>query len=160
VAIKKEKLSILGSLASLILLAAIGYSLGIAGTIVATDGNLVREATGVIYDTDSGLEWHPGPDQGMSWEEAHGWVRGLDTLGGGWRMPAHSELDALHRIGDGVRSLTSLVPLSGYWIWAGQTREAATRWLFGFSYGGEGWSGQPPADGGRAMAVRIRRKHD
>ena len=127
--------------------------------IVATDGNLVREGTGAIYDTDSGLEWYPGPDQGMTWQEAHDWVDGLADLGGGWRMPECPELDALHRIGDGVRNLTPLIPFSGYWIWAGQSREAASKWVFGFGYGGEGWSGQAPEDGGRAMAVRIRVRH-
>ena len=127
--------------------------------IVATDGNLVRESTGAIYDTDSGLEWYPGPDQGMAWQEAHDWVTGLEALGGGWRMPQHRELKALRRTGDGVRNLTPLIPSSGYWIWAGQTRKAASKWVFGFGYGGEGWSGQAPTDGGRAMAVRIRVIH-
>ncbi len=27
-----------------------------------------------------------------------------------------------------------------------------------FSYGGEGWGGQPPADGGRAIAVRDHKE--
>ena len=128
--------------------------------IIASDGSLVRESSGVIYDMDTGLEWYPGPDQGMNWQEARDWVAGLKALGGGWRMPEHEELDALHRIGDGVRSLTPLVPLSGYWIWTGQNRDRSSKWLFGFSYGGEGWSGQAPADGGRAMAVRVRTQHD
>ncbi len=147
------------SFAALILFAFIGCSLCIAAEIVATDGNLVREGSGVIYDTDSGLEWYPGPDRGMAWQEAHDWVAGLAALGGGWRMPDCPELDALHRIGDGVRNLTPLIHSSGYWIWAGQTPKDASRWVFGFGYGGEGWSGQAPADGGRAIAVRIRQKH-
>ena len=146
-------------LAALILFASSGCSFCIAAVIVATDGNLVRETTGAIYDTDSGLEWYPGPDQGMTWQEAHDWVAGLADLGGGWRMPECPELDALHRIGDGVRNLTPLIPSSGYWIWAGQSRQAASKWVFGFGFGGEGWSGQAPTDGGRAMAVRIRVIH-
>ncbi|MDJ0990762.1 MAG: hypothetical protein QNI85_12175, partial [Desulfobacterales bacterium] len=89
-----------------------------AAEIVATDGNLVRESTGAIYDTDTGLEWYPGPDRGMTWEEARNWVAGLETLGGGWRMPERKELGALHRTGDGVRNLTPLIPSSGYWFWA------------------------------------------
>ncbi len=145
--------------AAILLFASIGCSLCMAAEIIATDGNLVHESNGAIYDTDSGLEWYPGPDRGMTWQEAHDWVAGLAELGGGWRMPDCPELDALHRIGDGVRNLTPLIPSSGYWIWAGQTRKAASRWVFGFGYGGEGWSGQAPADGGRAVAVRIRIRH-
>ena len=130
-----------------------------AAEIVASDGNLVQDKTGAIYDTESGLEWYPGPDQGMTWQDANAWVATLPYLGGGWRMPASDELNALHRIGDGVCNLSPLVALSGYWLWAGQTEDTASRWVFRFSYGGEGWSGQPPADGGRAIAVRERRRH-
>ncbi|MDJ0801288.1 MAG: DUF1566 domain-containing protein [Desulfobacterales bacterium] len=136
-----------------------GCAIGMAAEIVATDGNLVRESTGAIYDTDTGLEWYPGPDRGMTWEEARNWVAGLAALGGGWRMPERNELGALRRTGDGVRNLTQLIPSSGYWFWAGQTRKAAFRWVFGFGYGGEGWSGQAPEDGGRTVAVRIRARH-
>ncbi len=146
-------------LAVWMVLVVLAPALGIADKIVATDGNLVRESSGAIYDTDSGLEWYPGPDAAMTWQEAHAWVTGLETLGTDWRMPERGELDALRRIGDGVRSLTPLIPSTGYWIWAGQTRETASRWLFGFGYGGEGWSGQAPDDGGRALAVRIRVRH-
>ncbi len=136
-----------------------GARLNFSAEIVATDGDLVRESTGVIYDTYTGLEWYPGPDRGMTWPQAHDWVSGLTFLGGGWRMPERQELDALHRIGDGVRNLTPLIPHTGYWVWSGPSEDKSARWLYGFSYGGEGWSGQAPADGGRAIAVRIRQRH-
>lgn len=152
--------SIITAISLTILFVAPTVQFGIGAAIVATDGNLVRETTGVIYDTDSGLEWYPGPDRGMHWEEALNWATGLDALGGGWRLPQRGELNALHRIGDGVSNLTPLVTIRGYWFWAGQSEDTSTRWLFRFSYGGEGWSGQAPPDGGRAMAVRIRQKHD
>ncbi len=135
-------------------------ALGLAAEIIATDGNLVHDTSGIIYDTDTGLEWYPGPDRGMAWQEAHDWVTGLEALGGGWRMPQHRELKALRRTGDGVRNLTPLLSSTGYWFWAGQTLETASQWLFGFGYGGEGWSGQAPDDGGRAMAVRLRVRHE
>lgn len=109
---------------------------------------------GVIFDACTGFEWHPGPDRAMSWEEARDWVKSLE--GGGWRMPTEGELDTLHRIGDGARQLAPVFDNSGYWIWAGSTRDAASEWLFRFSYGGEGWSGRPHSDGGRALAVRKR----
>jgi hypothetical protein len=132
---------------------------GIGAEVVSADRHLVRYDSGVVYDTESGLEWYAGPDLGTSWEEAQIWVIGLDFLGGGWRMPTRGELDSLRHVGDGVNNITYLLVNSGYWIWAGQTEDASTRWIFSFSYGGEGWSGQPPADGGRALAVRRRKSY-
>jgi hypothetical protein len=110
-----------------------------------------------VYDAQSGLEWYAGPDQGMCWEEAKSWVARLDADGGGWRMPEHSELETLFRVGDGVSNITSLLSNSGYWVWAGTSQASASKWLFSFSYGGEGWGGQAPPDGGRAIAVRNRK---
>ena len=140
-----------------ILLSVVIACHAIGAEIVHTDRHLVRYDTGLVYDTETGLEWYAGPDKGMSWQEASDWVSGLDALGGGWRMPTHDELDALYHIGDGVNNITYLLNNSGYWIWAGSTRDSSSRWLFSFSYGGEGWPGLPPADGGRAIAVRPRR---
>ena len=130
---------------------------GINAEIVYTDRHLVRYNSGVVYDTELGLEWYAGPDQGTSWEEAKAWVAGLDKFGGGWRMPTRGELDSLYHIGDGVNNITYLLVNSGFWIWAGQTKKTSARWVFSFSYGGEGWPGFPPPDGGRAIAVRPRR---
>jgi hypothetical protein len=128
----------------------------IRAEIVATDRHLVRYDSGVVYDTESGLEWYAGPDRGTSWAAAQSWVTGLDALGGGWRMPTVSELDGLYHVGDGVNNITFLLYNSGYWIWAGETEATAAKWVFSFSYGGEGWNGRPPPDGGRAIAVRVR----
>ncbi len=109
---------------------------------------------GVIFDTCTGFEWLPGPDRPMSWEEARDWVNRLEDER--WRMPTEEELEALQRIADGARNIAPVFANSGYWIWAGSTPDAASRWLFRFSYGGEGWSGRPHPDGGRALAVRKR----
>jgi len=132
---------------------------GIGAEIVSRHRHLVQYDTGVVYDTKSGLEWYAGPDQGTSWAQAEKWVTGLDAVGGGWRMPTPRELGALHHIGDGLSNITRLLTNSGYWIWAGQTRDTAAKWIFRFSYGGEGWNGQAPADGGRAIAVRLRTRY-
>ena len=115
--------------------------------------------SGVVFDTESGLGWLAGPDRGTSWEEANSWAVGLDEFGGGWRMPVRSELDSLYHVGDGVNNITYLLINSGYWIWAGKTRNSSSKWIFSFSYGGEGWNGQPPDDGGRALAVRQRTRY-
>lgn len=126
--------------------------------IVAADKALVKYDTGVVYDPEEGLEWYAGPDRGMNWQAARNWVAALNAAGGGWRMPARRELKTLFRISDGFNDITPLLNNSGYWIWAGQTEAAASKWVFSFSYGGEGWNGPAPADGGRAFAVRIRTK--
>jgi len=126
--------------------------------IVAADKALVKYDTGVVYDPEEGLEWYAGPDRGLDWQAARNWVAALDAAGGGWRMPDRRELKTLFRISDGFNDITPLLNNSGYWIWAGQTETAASKWVFSFSYGGEGWNGPAPADGGRALAVRIRNR--
>lgn len=142
-----------------ILLTAAAALYAFSAEIVHSDRHLVRYDSGVVYDTESGLEWYAGPDRSMSWQEAESWVTGLSAVGGGWRMPTRNELDALYSIGDGVNNITYLLYNSGYWLWAGRTIDASSRWIFSFSYGGEGWNGQPPADGGRAIAVRTRKSY-
>lgn len=124
--------------------------------IVADDRHLVLYASGVVFDTTSGFEWYLGPDRGLSWEEAHQWVQALTAAGGGWRMPTRREVKTLHYVGDGINNMTHLLYNTGYWIWTGSDRASAKRWVFSFSYGGEGWHGEAPADGGRALAVRFR----
>ncbi|MGB8334185.1 MAG: DUF1566 domain-containing protein [Desulfobacterales bacterium] len=131
----------------------------VSAEVIYTDRHLVRYDSGVVFDTESGLEWFAGLDRGTSWEEANSWVDGLDEFGGGWRMPVRSELDSLYHVGDGVNNITYLLTNSGYWIWAGKTWNSSSKWIFSFSYGGEGWNGQPPDDGGRALAVRQRTKY-
>jgi hypothetical protein len=121
---------------------------------LAVDGPFRMFANRVVLDTRNGLEWYPGPDRQTSWEQARNWVADLEVAGGGWRMPSKRELRRLFRIADGVSDITPLLYSTGYWVWAGAVRQEADRWLFRFSYGGEGWIGVAPADGGRALAVR------
>ena len=125
--------------------------------IIASDKYLVKYATGVVYDPETGLEWYLGADRGTTWQAAFEWVRELDAAGGGWRMPTRRELKTLFRISDGYNDITPLLNNSGYWLWGGQTADTASKWVFSFSYGGEGWNGPAPPDGGRAIAVRHRR---
>ncbi len=139
-----------------ILFVALVVTLCLGAEVESVDRHLVRYDTGVVYDTESGLEWYAGPDQGMTWAQAKNWVVGLEAVGGGWRMPTRNELETLHHIGDGVSNITYLLYNSGYWLWAGQTSDTSSRWLFSFSFGGEGWGGWAPRDGGRAVAVRFR----
>jgi hypothetical protein len=123
---------------------------------ISVDRHLVQYDTGIVFDTHSNLEWYAGPDRKMRWSDAKNWVAGLDLQGGRWRMPTPKELDTLYHVGDGVQNITRLLKNSGYWIWSGSTIGTAAKWIFRFSYGGEGWNGQAPEDGGRAIAVRHR----
>ena len=141
---------------SMIMLAAPAFG----AEIVAVDRHLVKYDNDVVYDRESALEWYAGPDRAMDWRDAINWVSRLNADGGGWRMPTRRELRTIHHVGDGINNITLLLYTSGYWIWAGQTEKSSSRWLFSFSYGGEGWIGLPPADGGRALAVRIRTKYN
>ena len=127
-----------------------------AQQVIDQDRHLVKYASGIVYDTKTGIEWYAGPDQRTSWEQAMNWVASLSVDGGGWRMPTQFLLASLYHIGDGVNNITFLLDNSGYWIWAVTDKGESSKWVFSFSFGGEGWNGQPPEDGGRALAVRIR----
>lgn len=155
----KEQLRRYAATSFAIVLTALFVTPCFSAEIVAVDRHLVRYDNGVVYDRDSALEWYAGPDEAMTWEKASRWATNLEAAGGGWRMPTRGELRTIHSVGDGINNITLLLYTSGYWIWAGQTGKSASRWLFSFSYGGEGWIGLPPADGGRALAVRIRTRY-
>ena len=122
--------------------------------VVDEDRYIVKYNNGVVHDTRTGLQWYSGPDRSTSWQEARSWVAALEVDGGGWRMPTKKELRTLHHVGNGISNITVLLYNSGFWIWSGATEQTASEWLFSFSYGGEGWPGIPPPDGGRALAVR------
>ena len=134
----------------------------LCGTMLASDGvvdkydHFEKYDNGIVRDVKTGLQWYAGPDTPTTWSQAAQWVNDLDIDGDGWRMPTLTELKTLAHIGDGVRNIVPILNNSGYWLWAGQTPGEASKWLFGFSYGGEGWPGTAPEDGGRAMAVRSR----
>jgi len=137
-----------------VILLALPVQAGSGNGTVAVDGPFRMYQNRVVLDTRDGLEWYAGPDRQTSWEQAHAWVMALDAAGGGWRMPSKAELRRLFRIADGVSDITPLLYNTGFWVWAGATRQETDRWVFRFSYGGEGWIGVAPPDGGRALAVR------
>lgn len=59
------------------------------------DGRFLKGASGVILDTDTGLEWYPSPgDEAYTWDESKRWVKTLDVAGGGWRLPVMDELES------------------------------------------------------------------
>jgi Protein of unknown function (DUF1566) len=127
---------------------------------VGRDGNLIADTAAVVHDRDSGLEWVAGPDRNITWNEAKQWVENLTVAGGGWRMPTRKELRTLYKKGAGNRNMTPLLKTSGWWVWAGETRDSSSAWFFYFNGGGgcEGWRGRGASDDARGFAVRCRRQ--
>lgn len=134
---------------SLWLVMVIGYT-----PATTADARFVATGDGAVADADSGLVWRMGPDRSTSWDEARRWVRRLSEADPRWRMPSPAEVRSLHDVGDGVTLLAPVFANSGQWAWAQDADGAADRWLFSFTYGGEGWHGRPPPGGGRVFAVR------
>lgn len=113
---------------------------------------------GVMYDTETGLEWLAGPDERTTRDEARLWVDGLSSAGGGWRMPTKEELYGLYTGGLGIRNMTAFLNTTGSWVWsASETAGSPASW--GFSFAREGsmvMNGCKFCDS-RACAVRARR---
>ena len=93
----------------------------VSSKIAASDGRFEKLASGVVRDTQSGLDWYAGPDKNTVWDDAKQWVAGLKIDGGGWRMPTMEELKGLYRKGDGSRNMTPLLETTGWWVWSGET---------------------------------------
>ena len=114
----------------------------------------ITTGDGALADAHTAMVWRPGPDRAMSWASAQAWLAGLEKDDSRWRMPTIEEVRSLRSGGVGATLLADAFHSTGYWAWALGDDGAPARWLFSFSYGGEGWNGAPPADGGRVFAVR------
>jgi len=99
-----------------------GIDPAVVGTTgIASDGRFKKLGSGVVRDTQSGLDWYAGPDKNTSWDDAKSWVANLRVDGGGWRMPTIEELKGLYRKGTGSRNMTSLLETTGWWVWSEET---------------------------------------
>jgi len=125
---------------------------------IANDGTLIADASGVVFDKKTGLEWFAGPDRGTTWNDAKAWVESLNVAGGGWRMPTREELKTLYQKGAGTRNMTSLLKTTGWWVWSGETRDSSSTWTFSFYLGYEFWFYRSSSDYFRGFAVRSRRQ--
>ena len=126
--------------------------------IVASDGRFEKLVSGVVRDTQSGLDWYAGPDKNISCDDSMGWVAGLRVDGGGWRMPTLEELKGLYKKGAGSRNMTSLLETTGWWVWSGETGERPTLgWALDFDNGIELVDRRENANYKRGFAVRSRR---
>jgi actin-related protein len=132
----------------------------ITGTkIVAPDGRYVKLGSGVVRDTQSGLEWYAGPDKNTSWDDVKGWVARLKVDGGDWRMPTITELKGLYRKGVGLRNMTPLLESTGWVVWSGETGGLGTiagnsGWALDFDNGLELLDRRDNSISKRGFAVR------
>ena len=114
----------------------------------------IASDNGVVKDTETGLEWFPGPDKNTDWYEATIWVKNLNVAGGGWRMPTLKELSSLYKKGSGTRNMTPLLKTTGSWVWSGETKGSSSAWFFHFFNGDERWASRSYSKGGgRVFAV-------
>ncbi|MFC1896942.1 DUF1566 domain-containing protein [Thermodesulfobacteriota bacterium] len=124
---------------------------------IAIQKRLQKLASGVVLDTQTGLEWIAGPDRNTSWNEARLWVGNLTLAGVGWRMPTRKELKTLYLKGSGSRNMTPLLETTGWWVWSGETRSPSSSWYVDFRHGSELWFIHSFNNFGRGFAVRSRR---
>jgi len=128
--------------------------------IITEHGRFAYEAD-VVTDYLTNLQWRVGPDCGTDWNEANGWVDGLE---GNWRMPTRAELHELYLAGvrDGDWGYFQNIDA---WVWSGEPRGTSSAWYFDFNLGqsdwlyrdggAEGWGFRNFDDDLRAFAIRA-----
>jgi hypothetical protein len=132
--------------------------------IVAPDGRYVKLASGVVRDTQSGLDWYAGPDKNTGWGDVKQWTAGLKVDGGGWRMPTMKELKSLYRKSAASRNMTPLLETTGWLIWSGDTGSGpgglteSTGWALDFDNGRELLERRDNSISKRGFAVRSTPK--
>ena len=117
-----------------------------------------KSRNGVIWDTQTNLEWYVGPDQDTTWHEADTWVKCLTVAGGGWRLPSVDELRGLHQCGTGRGLLDSLFQTTGWFIWSGTIAGADYARYFCFDDGSENQYYRDGSGEFRAFASRASRR--
>ena len=123
---------------------------------VERDGRYCKYVNGLVYDTQTGLEWIAGPDRDTYWDAARSWVESLSVAGGGWRMPTRKELKSLYQKGVGSRNMTPLLRTGGWWVWSGETKASSYAWRFRFRGDNDVSSPRHLSYYGRGFAVRSR----
>ncbi|MBT8365429.1 MAG: DUF1566 domain-containing protein [Deltaproteobacteria bacterium] len=154
----------IGILSSLFIILSFGLSDPIAAQLKSKDQEIGRDrhyiafASGVVRDTKTGLEWVAGPDKATNFDEAKRYVEHLTVAGGGWRLPAKEELEALYEKGKGSQNMTPLLKTTGLYVWSGESEDPSTAWGFSFLSGSGVWIGRGESDFFiRAFAVRSRK---
>lgn len=126
--------------------------------IIARDGRYVAYRNRVICDCYTGLEWLPGPDRDMSWEEGVLWANGLSIGGGGWRLPTLDELQGLYKKNKKGDNLSPLFSIGTTDVWScEETQDPASAWGFNFLPGNQFRTYKTYSRRFRVIAVRPRR---
>jgi hypothetical protein len=133
------------------------------------------EKEGIIFDSQTGLEWYVGPQQDITWERAKAWTESLTVAGGHWRMPTISELRTCFKhwvkpaerspfamYGDPLQKnpIDPIFRANGRWVWSGELMDSRGKTYARFLYlesGGEGFNNMDKLGfNARAFAVRTR----
>ena len=119
-------------------------------------GRYIAYPNGVVWDTNTGLEWKAGPDRSMGWDQARSWVKSLNTDSSVWRMPTANELRTLYKKGAGSRNTTPLLKATDWEVWTGETRHGGEACSFDFKFGKRQWHHTSYWNNLQAFAVRSR----
>ena len=120
--------------------------------------NFFLNASGVVEDKRTGLEWVAGPDTDTSWHGAKHWVEKLQLDGGGWRLPTIEELKELYQKDVGPRNITTSLKTSGWRVWSSDTDREYIKFVFRFDIGSSAKSFIKQTSMHRAFAVRAKKK--
>ena len=123
---------------------------------VTVNGRFDTNPSGIVKDTETGLEWVAGPDKDTTWHEAKEWVDNLNIDGRGWRMPTTEELETLCEPGVGACNMVPALNTSGQKVWSDQTKSSSAAWAFRFYMGCKGWDYFANSYHLRAFAVRCQ----
>ncbi|MGO9016173.1 MAG: DUF1566 domain-containing protein [Dissulfurispiraceae bacterium] len=125
---------------------------------------------GVIYDSSTGLQWAPAPNDAgyvmpnqrkaankslmrkMNYHQADEYARNLNLAGGGWRLPTIEELKSLY---DTTKpgNVDPVFNIIKNWAWTSESRGTGTMDAWAFCFDGSGCGG----DGTGGHGVNIYR---
>ena len=88
----------------------------------------------VVLDKATRLEWWPGPDRSVSWDEAREWIETINRGGGTWRMPTVEELKTLYQEGTGTRNMTPLIHSTGWLVWSSEKKHFLSTKVWGVHF--------------------------
>ena len=121
-------------------------------------GLYTKHPSGVIYDSQTGLEWYEGPEHSLSFEKANYWAKSLVVPGGDWRLPTRKEIRSLYKEGVGDFNRTPLIESTNWHFWSADKKIwSNTPYYFNFIYGVDVVTDDPRNSTYGAIAVRKRK---
>lgn len=113
-----------------------------------------RFASGIITDTETGLQWRIGPAEKTTLEEARRWIATLPTDGGpAWSLPTPEQVGTLlHVTGNQRLFHREMADLEGVWSFLTTGNKVTTR--ASRMHEGAAWMTFMDSRGTRAIAVR------